>query len=101
MNYQKIILVGNATEDAERKTSLKGDVEYTTFGLAVGDGMRQTNFFSVVVFGNQGKPVADHVTRGRQVLVEGRIEVTNKDRFKVVADNVWFGPEPAGVKDAN
>jgi hypothetical protein len=30
MNYQRLILVGNATDDAQRQTSKKADVTYAT-----------------------------------------------------------------------
>ena len=100
MNYQKLILAGNATGDAERKTSKKGDVSYTTFDVGVGDAKDQTTFFPVVVFGDTGEAVAKYVTKGRLVLVEGRIQTNSKGRLSVVADNVRFGPEPTATKVA-
>ena len=91
MDYQKVILVGNATRDAERRKSKKGDVTYTTFSVGVGDGKDGSTFFPVAVFGKQAEPVASYVTKGRQVLVEGRIDVSEEGRFNVVADWVVFG----------
>jgi single-strand DNA-binding protein len=91
MNYQRLILSGNAANDPERKTSKKGDVPYTTFQVAVSDARDRTTFFPVTVFGQQAEIVASHVTKGRQVLVEGRIEVAENGRFNVVADRVVFG----------
>ena len=91
MNYQKLIIAGNVTADAEGRKSKKSDVAYTTFSVAVGDGKNRTTFFPVTVFGKQAKVVAQYVTRGRQVLVEGRIDVSDKGRFNVVADRVAFG----------
>ena len=75
MNYHKIILVGNVTRDAQRHTSKNGDVTYTTFRVAVSDGKGRTIFFPVTVFGKHGEAVAEYITKGRQLLVEGRIEV--------------------------
>ncbi len=94
MNYQKLILVGNATKDAQRLTSKKGDVTYTTFSVGVSDGKDRTTFFPVIVFGEYGEAVAKYVTKGRQVLVDGRIQVNDKGRFRVIADRVRFGLEP-------
>ena len=88
MNYQKVILVGNATRDAERHKSKKGDVSYTTFSVRVGDTKDRTTFFPVTVFGKQGEAIAEYVTKARLVLVEGRIEVSDTGRFNVVADRV-------------
>jgi single-strand DNA-binding protein len=94
MNYQKLILVGNATADAEQRKSKKGAVSYTTFGISVSDGKDKTTFFPVTVFGKHGEAVAKYITKGRQILVEGRIAVGDNDRFNVIADSVRFGTEP-------
>ena len=75
MNYQKLILVGNATGDAQSRKSKKGDVNYTTFGLGVGDRNDRTSFFPVTVFAKTAVLAKQYVTKGRQVLVEGRVEV--------------------------
>ena len=98
MNYQKVILVGNVTDNAQKKTSKQGAVTYTIFDLAVGDAKDKSTFFPVVVFGENAEAVAKYVTKGRLVLVEGRIEVNDNKRFNVVADNVRFGPEPTTKK---
>ena len=91
MNYQKLIIVGNATNDAERRTSKDGTVGYTTFSVGVGRGKDASTFFPVTVFGKHGQAVAEYITKGRQVLVEGRVEVSDQGRFSVVADRVVFG----------
>ena len=92
MNYQRIILVGNATTDAEGKTSKKGDVNFTTFSVGVSGGKDRTTYFPVVVFGEKLAGVAkSYITKGRQVLVEGRIQVDEQRRFNVVADNIQLG----------
>jgi hypothetical protein len=68
MNYQKLVIVGNATRDAEHKTSKSGEVTYTTFRLAVSDRKERSVFFPITVFGKQAEVVAQYVTKGRQVL---------------------------------
>jgi single-strand DNA-binding protein len=94
MNYQKLIVVGNVTRDPQRRTSEKGDVTYTTFSVGVSDGKDTTVFFPVTVFGKQSEAVAKYVSKGRQVLVEGRVTQSAKGRFNVVADRVVFGVSP-------
>lgn len=94
MDYQKIVLVGNVTANAERRESKKGDVVFTTLRVGVGDGKGRTTFFPVSVFGKLGEAVAKHVTKGREVLVEGRIEVSENRYFNVVANRVVFGARP-------
>ena len=95
MNYQRIILAGNATDDAKRQTSKKGDVAYSTFSLGVSDGKEKTTFFPITAFGKTGEVAADYVTGGRAVLVEGRIDVSKSGRFNVIADRVVLGANPA------
>ena len=94
MNFQKITLVGNATRDAEKRTSRDGNVEYATFGVGVSDSKEKSTFFPVVVFGDYSEIVAKYVTKGREVLVSGRISVDEDDRFSVIADTVRFGNVP-------
>lgn len=48
MDYQKIILVGNATKDSEQKTSKDQEVKYTRFTIAVGERRGVRNFFPIV-----------------------------------------------------
>ena len=67
MNYQKLIIVGNATRDAQPRQSKDGEKTFTTFDVGVGDGKDKTTYFPVVVFGKQGEAVAKYVTKGRHV----------------------------------
>jgi single-stranded DNA-binding protein len=94
MNYEKVILVGNATGDAELRASKKGDVKYATFSVGVGEDKDHPVYFPVVVFGRYGESLAGHIGKGRQVLVEGRITVGDNGRFNVVADQVRLGNRP-------
>ena len=98
MNYQKLILAGNATADAKRQTSKKGDVTYTTFSVGVRGSKDRTTFFPVVVFGEYGETIVKYVTKGRQVLVDGRVRVNDKGRFHVIADRLRLGSEPKPAK---
>jgi single-strand DNA-binding protein len=94
MNYQKIIVAGNATKNAERLTSKDGKVGYTTFRIGVSDGKEKTTFFPVTVFGKLGESVAEYITKGRQLLVEGRVQIGDNGRCNVVADQIRFGALP-------
>ena len=92
MNYQKLIIVGNVTADPKRQKSKK-KVAYTLFSVAVRDGKEETVFFPTAAFNDLGKNVARYVTKGQQVVVEGRMTVSKEGRFGVVADRVVFGPQ--------
>ena len=98
MNYQKVIIAGRATADAVALDSKSGELKFTTFDVAVNDGKEQVTFFPVTVFGKTGEAAAKYVTKGRQVLVDGRIQVNDKRYFNVIADRVQFGPDPVTAK---
>ena len=98
MNFQHITIVGNATEDAQKRTAKSGDATFTTFTVAVSDGKENTTFFPVTVFGNSVDAVAQYVTKGREVLVTGRIQVNENKFFKVIASRVQFGREPKAAQ---
>ncbi|MCI0731761.1 MAG: single-stranded DNA-binding protein [Chloroflexi bacterium] len=91
MNYQKIILAGNATGDAQRQTARNGDLPFTTFTVGVSENKEKGIFFPVLVFGEYGETIADYVTKGCQLMVEGRISPDKDGRLKVIADHVEFG----------
>jgi single-stranded DNA-binding protein len=69
MNFQKLVLVGNASTDAKFRTSKKGDYTFASFGLAVSNSKERTSFFPITVFGQMGETISKQVTKGRQVLV--------------------------------
>ena len=98
MNYQRIVVCGNVSADAQLRSSKKGDVQFLTFSIAVSDGKNKTTFFLVVVFGKLAESLSTHIPKGRQLLVEGRIE-QGENRFNVVADKVVLGSKPAAAKD--
>ena len=97
MNYQKLVLVGNASTNAQLHKSKKGDISFASFGVGVSNSKERTSFFPVVVFGQLGEALVKQITKGRQVLVEGRIEV-NEGRFNVIADRVVLGVLPQAAK---
>ncbi|MCA9905584.1 MAG: single-stranded DNA-binding protein, partial [Anaerolineae bacterium] len=86
MNYQRLIFVGNVAADPKRLTSKKGDVTYTSFRVGVSEGKEGSVFFPVTAFGKLSELVDKFVTKGKQVLVEGRVTVSQEGRFSVVAD---------------
>ena len=98
MDYQKFILVGNASSDAKILKSKKGDVSFATFGVGVKGSKDRTSFFPVVVFGKLGESLTPYIAKGRQVLIEGRIELGTAGRFNVIADRVMLGSTPQKPK---
>jgi len=98
MDYQKFIIIGNATDDAKIQKSKKGDVTFATFSLGAKNNSDRTSFFPVVVFGKLGEALVSKVTKGRKVFVDGHIETSDIGRFNVVAERVILGSLPKASK---
>jgi single-stranded DNA-binding protein len=94
MDYQRIILVGNASADASLRKSKNGEVSFAAFNVGVKNSKEHTIFFPVVAFGKLGETLVTHINRGRQILVEGSIEISPTGRFNIVADRVRLGSLP-------
>lgn len=95
-----VVIVGRAGQDAEIKYFESGKVK-TSFSLASGrwDSKTKaevTDWFNIDVWDKQAEFAGEYVKKGRQVVVEGRINVNKwkdasgeeKERFLVVANNV-------------
>lgn len=113
-NFNQVVLVGNLTRDVEIRFS-GGGTAIGSFGLAVnervkdGEGWKDyVNFFDVTAFGKTAEACAEHLAKGRPVLVAGRLrhERWEKDgskhsRVKVLADRIQFlGSKPEGAAKA-
>jgi single-strand DNA-binding protein len=75
-----VVMIGNLTQDV--------DLRYTASGTAVanmriavgskyksGEEMKEeTLFIDVVVWGKQGENASQYLSKGRQVMVEGRLQ---------------------------
>jgi single-strand DNA-binding protein len=109
VTFNRVILAGNLVRDPEIRY-LPSGLSVTSFGIAVNSRYRQNNevkedvsFFDVVVFGKQGENCAEYLSKGRPVLVEGRLrqrrweaEGVKKSKIEVVAQNVQFLGAPGG-----
>lgn len=108
MYYNRIILVGRLTRDPELRTTPDG-TPLVRFSIAVdrrrGGDEQITDFFDVVAFSQLAETVANYMTKGRLVLVEGSLQTrTYTDRegvqrkaYEVRADTVRFlerAPQP-------
>lgn len=94
MNYQKLVVVGNLASDAELKSAKEGQVKYTQIRVAVNETKDRAIFFPITLFGKLAEKLIPHLTKGRQVLVEGRIEFAENGRFSVIAERVELGHKP-------
>jgi len=100
MYFNRIILVGRLTRDPELRTTPDG-IPVVRFGLAVNRGSREedtTDFFDIVAFQSTAETVANYMTKGRLVLVEGRAQIrtytasdgSQRRAFEVIASTVRF-----------
>lgn len=80
--YSKLIIVGNLGADPEMRYTPSGQA-VTNFSVAVNrawtgsDGQlrEETAWYRVSVWGNQAETCNQYLSKGRQVLVEGRLTV--------------------------
>jgi single-strand DNA-binding protein len=86
MAFNKVILLGNLTADPETRTTPSGQ-SVTSFSLAVNrtwndrDGQKQeeTSFINCTAWGPRGETIAKYVSKGRQLLVSGRLQQRSWD----------------------
>ncbi|MBI2009750.1 MAG: single-stranded DNA-binding protein [Candidatus Chisholmbacteria bacterium] len=93
MSLQLATIIGNATKDAEQRSSKDG-VNYLTFRLAVSGYGDKPTFYNIVVFGKYGEVLKDHITRGRKVFASGRLQINDKGYVSVVADHIELLAQP-------
>ena len=86
MDYQKLILLGNTTDQAEVKQAKSG-AQYARFSVAVGKGKDETIFFPVTLFGESVEVAGQMLEKGTRVLVEGTLDVNRESgKFRVLAN---------------
>ena len=84
--FNKVILMGNLTRDPETRTTPSGQ-SVTNFSLAVNrtwrnaDGAQQesVSYIDCVAWGKPGEIIAQYLTKGRPVLVSGRLDQRSWD----------------------
>ena len=82
MSFNKITIIGNLGRDPELRYTPQGDA-VCDFSVAVNDRKRDksgdlqdvTTWFKVTFWGKQGENASKYLTKGRQVYVEGRLQL--------------------------
>ncbi len=103
-SFNQVILMGNLTRDPELKQIPSGQ-SVCTFSLALnrsykgadGNWQEATDYIDVVAWGPLGERVAQYVTKGRPVLVNGRLQSRSweqdgqkRSKVEVNAQDVTF-----------
>jgi single-strand DNA-binding protein len=116
MNVNKAIVIGRLTRDPEVRTTPSGQT-VTNFSVATSskwkgqDGQQneKTEFHNVVAWAKRGEVIAQYMTKGQEIYVEGRLETRSwedKDsgkkmyRTEIVLENFEFGAK-AGAGSGN
>lgn len=84
--FNKVILMGNLTRDPETRTTPSGQT-VTNFSLAVNrtwkgaDGQQQesVSYINCVAWGKPGEIIAQYISKGRALLVSGRLDQRSWD----------------------
>ena len=100
--YNKVIIMGRLTADPELRQT-PNNISVTSFTVACDrayskSAERQTDFIDCVAWRSTAEFVCRYFQKGKPILVEGRLQVTNytdkngekRRRYEVVADNVHF-----------
>ncbi len=110
--FNKVILVGRLTRDPELRYTTNGK-SVTNFDLAVDrtfkrEGQPDADFFRVAVWGKQAESCANYLSKGRMVVVDGRIEINTYEKegqkkisVDVTANDVRFLPGGGEGKSAS
>ncbi|MEI7758700.1 MAG: single-stranded DNA-binding protein [bacterium] len=111
-SINQVMLMGNLTRDPELRQIPSGQ-SVCSFSLALnrsykdasGEWKEATDYIDVVAWANLGERVAQYVTKGRRVLVQGKLQSRSweqdgakRSKVEVLASDVTFldsrgGPE--------
>ena len=85
-NFNKVILAGNLTRDPEMKYTPKGSA-VASFGLAInrqwttetGEKREEATFIDITAFGKTAEVIGKFFTKGKPMLMEGRLKLDQWD----------------------
>ncbi len=115
-SFNKVILVGNLTRDPELRTT-PGGASVGEIGLAVNRSWFDKNsnsrkeevtFVDVTLWGRTAEVASEYLTKGRSVLIEGRLQLDQWDdkesgqkrsKLKVVGENMTMLGRGEGGQD--
>lgn len=106
-SLNKVILWGNLTRDIELRTVGSGGQQVAQIGLALnrkyttqsGEKREEVTFVDCEAWGKTAEVMAKYLTKGRPVLIEGRLKLDQWDdkdtgkkqsKLKVVVDTFHF-----------
>jgi len=103
---QAITITGGLGRDAELKTTQSGD-DILSFSVGSSQGYgdkKTTNWFRCTVWGKRGRSIAQYLTKGTKVTVQGELSIGSYDgkpQFDVRVNEVeWQRSEGAAKAPA-
>jgi single-strand DNA-binding protein len=107
MNFNKVFVAGNLTRDPEARTLPSGQT-VVSFGVATnrvwtnqsGEKQEAVEFHNIVAFGKLADICSRYLTKGRLVLIEGRLQTRSwqgqdgikRYKTEIITDNMQMGP---------
>lgn len=118
MGYNKVLLLGNLTRDPEIRQLPNSDTSVCSLGLAVnrkyrsrdGEQREEVLFIDCDAFGRTAEVLAEHMSKGKPVLIEGRLKLDqwqdkngeSRQKIKVAVESFQFvGDGSRGSADSN
>ncbi|MCU0667598.1 MAG: single-stranded DNA-binding protein [Patescibacteria group bacterium] len=114
-SFNQVVLMGNLTRDPELRSTNSGQ-SVCNFSLALnrsykdanGEWQEATDYIDVIAWGPLGERVSQYLTKGRPVLVSGRLQNRTweqdgqkRSKVEVVAQDVTFlGSRGEGGSDS-
>lgn len=106
MYINKVQIIGNITKNPELK-ALPSGVKVSTISVATnrvwkdqnGSKQESVEFHDIIAFGKQAETIAQYMTKGNQIFVEGRLQTRSwessdgQKRYKteIVLESFQFG----------
>ncbi|OGZ34942.1 MAG: hypothetical protein A3A94_02930 [Candidatus Portnoybacteria bacterium RIFCSPLOWO2_01_FULL_43_11] len=116
MNFNKVFIAGNLTRDPEVRALPSGQT-VVSFGVATnrvwtnqsGEKQEAAEFHNVVAFGKLADICSRYLSKGRLVLIEGRLQTRSwqgqdgikKYKTEIITDNMQMGPRLSGSSGEN
>lgn len=105
MSINRVVLSGNLTRDPEVRTTQAG-TPVMSLGIAVNDRRKNNqtgewedyaNFIDCTMFGNRAQNVAQYLSKGQRVMIDGKLRYSQWERdgqkrskIEVIIDDIDF-----------
>lgn len=78
----KTILIGRLTKDPDLRFAAGSGKAVTRFSLAINRPMKkdEVDFINCIAFGKTGETIAQYMTKGSQIALEGRIQTGSYEK---------------------